>query len=488
MNSAAMPAPYTEMIENDLFRQTMDLVDDVVMIMDTDTRIIFVNKAYEKTYGIDRSRIIGRRLQDVEGDTRAIEVMKTGIPAYHEVEYLKSVNVDSVGVSAPLTYEGKTVGCISIFNNVSNYIKLASKLRRTREMDEYLQEKLLDPEIIRHAQNFVTVNPYMKRVLGLAVKVAQTDATVLIRGESGTGKEIMAKVIHSNSRREKGPFIKVNCAAIPDNLLESELFGYVGGAFTGARREGKPGKFELANGGTIFLDEIGDMDFNMQAKLLRVIQEREVERIGGNKSIPLDVRIVAATNQNLEDLIEQQKFRQDLYYRLNVIEIRILPLRKRREDIPVLVHYFVRKLSGEDLAVTPGVMDILSAYDWPGNVRELQNVLEHACIMRDGEVVDELCLPQNLRPADAEERKPRAFTGSYNLREMTERLEKDLIVRALQKCRTKSEAIDMLGISRSSFYEKLRDYEIDPDRIEKDKGADKDKDKDKDRQQTARKS
>ena len=467
MNNKALPAQYTEILENEFFREMMDMIEDVVMVLDADTKIVFVNKAYENVYGIKRERIVGRRLEDVEGDTTAIRPLKTGQPITHEIEYLKSVNVDSVGKTSPLIYEGKVVGCFSVFNNVSNYIKLAAKLRRTKEMDNYLKEQLSDPEIIRHAQNFVTVNPYMKRVLGLAIKVAKSDATVLIRGESGTGKEIMAKVIHSNSRRKNGPFVKVNCAAIPENLLESELFGYVGGAFTGARREGKAGKFEMANGGTIFLDEIGDMDFNMQVKLLRVIQEREVERIGGNKSIPLDVRIVTATNQNLEELIEKQKFRQDLYYRLNVIEIRILPLRKRKEDIPILTQYFVKKLSGEDLAVTQGVLDILGAYDWPGNVRELQNVLEHACIMRDGDVIDDLCLPQHMRPADAEVRRKQVFSGSYNLKEMTEQLEKDLIIRALKKSRTKSEAIDMLGISRSSFYDKLRDYQIDPDQIEK---------------------
>lgn len=468
MSQKTMPAEYIAILENPLFQEMMDIMDDVVMVIDADTKILFVNKAYESTYGFKREQIIGKRLEKVEGDTAMIRVLKTGKTVNHEVEYLKSVNVDSVGKSAPITYNGETIGCFSVFNNVSNYIKLASNLRRTKEMDKYLKEQLANPEIIRHAQNFVTVNPYMKRMLGLAVKVAKSDATVMIRGESGTGKEIMAKVIHANSPRRKGPFIKVNCAAIPENLLESELFGYVGGAFTGARREGKPGKFEMANGGTIFLDEIGDMDFNMQVKLLRVIQEREVERIGGNKSIPLDVRIVTATNQNLEELIEKQKFRQDLYYRLNVIEIRILPLRKRKEDIPVLTHYFIKKLSGEDLAVTQGVVNILGMYDWPGNVRELQNVLEHACIMRDGEVIDELCLPHNLRPAETESRTTQVFTGSYNLREMTERLEKDLIIRVLQKCKTKSEAIEMLGISRSNFYEKLRDYELDPDQIRKD--------------------
>lgn len=305
----------------------------------------------------------------------------------------------------------------------------------------------------------------MKQVLGLAIKVARSEATVLIRGESGTGKEVMAKIIHYNSPKAKGPFVKVNCAAIPDNLLESELFGYVGGAFTGARKEGKAGKFEMAQGGTIFLDEIGDMDMSMQVKLLRVIQEKEVERIGGTKTISLDVRIVAATNQNLEELIKEGKFRQDLYYRLNVIEIKIAPLRKRKEDIPILVHHLVKKISGENLNVTPRVMNILNSYDWPGNVRELQNVMEHACIMRNGTIIDPYSLPQYMQPKEPGE-ESRTENMSYNLKEMTAILEKDLILEALKKFSNKSRAIEELGISRSSFYEKIKKYGIDVEEMD----------------------
>ena len=309
------------------------------------------------------------------------------------------------------------------------------------------------------------MNPRMKQVLGLAIKVARSEATVLIRGESGTGKEVMAKIIHYNSPKAKGPFVKVNCAAIPDNLLESELFGYVGGAFTGARKEGKAGKFEMAQGGTIFLDEIGDMDMSMQVKLLRVIQEKEVERIGGTKTISLDVRIVAATNQNLEELIKEGKFRQDLYYRLNVIEIKIAPLRKRKEDIPILVHHLVKKISGENLNVTPRVMNILNSYDWPGNVRELQNVMEHACIMRNGTIIDPYSLPQYMQPKEPGE-ESRTENMSYNLKEMTAILEKDLILEALKKFSNKSRAIEELGISRSSFYEKIKKYGIDVEEMD----------------------
>ncbi|WP_235986185.1 sigma-54 interaction domain-containing protein [Clostridium vitabionis] len=471
MSDPTFPKEYTDIFQNHLFQQLMDALDDIVMIIDRDTTVVYVNSAYERSYHRKPSWVIGRKLSSIESvSTTAIKVIHTGKPAYHEVEYLKSVNVDSVGISFPLRYQGEIVGSVSIFNNLTKYLKLANKLHQTTEMDQYLRDQLSDPAIVKRASNFVTINPEMKTLLGLAVKVAQTESTVLIRGESGTGKEIMAKVIHQNSPRKNGPFIKVNCAAIPDTLLESELFGYAGGAFTGAKREGNPGKFELANGGTIFLDEIGDMDFNMQAKLLRVIQEKEVERIGGRKSIPLNVRILAATNQNLEELIQQNKFRQDLYYRLNVIEIPITPLRKRKEDIPILVHYLIKKLSGQDLIVTRPVMDLFLSYDWPGNVRELQNVLEHACIMCHEGIIELGALPQHMReialktspgaganpePAPAGESSP-----EQNLRKMSTSLEREMIIRALRNNKTRTAAIRELGISRSSFYDKIKLYQI----------------------------
>lgn len=460
-----LPEEYRELFSNDIFRQIMDNVDDVVMVIDMDTRVIYVNKAYETTFHRKAEQIIGRSLGELEGETTAITAMKKGKPIIHQLEYLKSAKIDTMGVSFPIIYNGETVGGISVFNNTAKYVELVSKLQRTKELNQYLQDQLNDPATIQWSREFITVNPHMKQVLGLAIKVAKSEATVLIRGESGTGKEVMAKIIHYNSPKADGPFIKVNCAAIPDNLLESELFGYVGGAFTGARKEGKAGKFEMAQGGTIFLDEIGDMDMNMQVKLLRVIQEKEVERIGGSKTIPLDVRIVAATNQNLEELIKEGKFRQDLYYRLNVIEIKIAPLRKRKEDIPILVHHLVKKIAGENLNVSPRVMNILNSYDWPGNVRELQNVMEHACIMRNGTIIDPYSLPQYMQPKEHGE-ESRTDNMSYNLKEMTAILEKDLILEALKKFSNKSRAIEELGISRSSFYEKIKKYDIDVDAME----------------------
>jgi len=455
-----------ELFNNEIFIDIMNGIDDAVMIIDRNTQIVFVNKAYEDLFNVTKSGISGRYLRDIETeDTIAIKSMETGERMSHKLQHVESAKMDSVGVSTPLYCDGKIVGSVSLFNNTSRYIELATKLQRSKELTKYLEEQLNDIPTTNGVKDFITVNSHMKHILGLAVKVAKTDATVLIRGESGSGKEVMAKIVHFNSARANGPFIKVNCAAIPDNLLESELFGYEGGAFTGARKEGKPGKFEQAQGGTIFLDEIGDMDVSMQVKLLRVIQEREIEHVGGSRTIPLDVRIITATNQDLRELIKEKRFRQDLYYRLNVIEILITPLRQRKEDIPVLVHHFTRKYSGRDMGVTSSAMECLGAHDWPGNVRELQNALEYACIMSYDNVIDTHSLPQYLWSEGEAEPKP-AWEMNYNLKDMVSILERDLIVQALKKYPNKSKAIQVLGISRSNFYDKIRCYGINLDEIE----------------------
>lgn len=299
----------------------------------------------------------------------------------------------------------------------------------------------------------------MKEVIQLALKVAKTDSTVLIRGESGVGKEVLAKCIHAESKRFGSPMIKVNCASIPENLLESELFGYEEGAFTGAKKGGKIGKFELAHQGTIFLDEIGDMSFNMQAKLLRVLQEHEMERVGGTKTIELDIRVIAATNRNLEQMIEEGSFRSDLYYRLNVVPLVIPPLRERKEDIMPLARLFLKNLSDEEIGIRPNVKKILRSYEWPGNIRELQNVIEHAYIVRSSRNIEAADLPKNLRPVYA-------GTGNYHnetvdLKEAVELLERDMIQEAIERCKgNKSQAIKELGISRKAFYEKIAKYKL----------------------------
>lgn len=293
------------------------------------------------------------------------------------------------------------------------------------------------------------------------IAAAKTRSTVVILGETGTGKELVAHAIHRLSSRRHNAFVRINCAAIPDNLLESELFGYEAGAFTGAVKAGQVGKFEAADGGTIFLDEIGDMPLSLQAKILRVLQEKEIERIGGRTPIPLNVRIIAATHQNLKQLVQLQKFREDLYYRLHVIPIEMPPLRDHCEDIPLLVDFFLQR-QALDLGISiPTIerefMTHLIAYNWPGNVRELANIIELAASMAHGTLTRDL-LPAFIRTSTNYQRLPEdAFLRNY-----AEDAEREAIIRALDIYKgNKLKVADSLGISRSSLYNKLKKYDID---------------------------
>jgi len=301
----------------------------------------------------------------------------------------------------------------------------------------------------KHEKEIITEDPEMKRIINLAGNLATSEITVLITGESGTGKEVLARHIHNVSRRAGGPFIAVNCAAIPDNLLESELFGHEKGAFTGAIDK-KAGKFELATGGTILLDEIGEMSMTLQAKLLRVLQEKEIDRIGGKRPISVDVRVIATTNRDLQSECRAGRFREDLYYRLNVFPIRIPPLRERKGDIPLLARYFVNKFSiqsGKQISgLTPGAIEILKERQWRGNVRELQNVIHRAVVIATGEMIT----PEELIFDDM---APSQNPGK--IREM----EKDLILRTLQEVGgNKSKAARILGVSVRTIRNKLNEY------------------------------
>ncbi|EGO65945.1 sigma 54-interacting transcriptional regulator [Acetonema longum] len=299
----------------------------------------------------------------------------------------------------------------------------------------------------------------MKDLKEMAFRVAQSNSTLLIQGESGTGKELFARAVHQSSKRKTHSFIAINCGAIPENLLESELFGYEEGAFTGAQRGGKLGKFELAHHGTVFLDEIGDMPLHLQVKLLRVLQERRVERIGGTRSIPIDVRVIAATNRDLEQLMATGEFREDLYYRLHVIPLFIPPLRERKEDIPLLVRSFVEyysKLVGKEIAATtPEAIHILSRYSWPGNVRELGNIIEYAVTMAAGDTITADILPKRIKAPLQQGVKHH----SLNLEE----LERKAIAEALEiasESGNKEKAAEILGIGRATLYRKIKAYKI----------------------------
>jgi len=315
-------------------------------------------------------------------------------------------------------------------------------------------------------KNIVARSPKMQEVLATVERVAPTNSTVLLGGESGVGKDMIARAIHQHSRRASGPFIKINCTAIPENLLESELFGYEKGAFTGAVSS-KPGKFELADKGTIFLDEIGDVPGNIQAKLLRVLQDREFERLGGTKTLKVDVRVVAATNQDLRAALEQGSFREDLYYRLNVVPINIPPLRERREDIPYLLDRFIARFARESgkpmRSITPAAQKVLMEFHWPGNVRELENIIERAVALSSGDVIDVGDIRLDLSPTKSGGTSPATSAMSatsavpFPPPGMTlEHFEDEMIREALRRANgNKSQAARLLGLSRNALRYRL---------------------------------
>jgi DNA-binding NtrC family response regulator len=327
-------------------------------------------------------------------------------------------------------------------------LDVRSLREENRSLREALGKKYVHP-------NVVARSPKMQEVLATVERVAPTNATVLLGGESGVGKDLIARAIHEKSRRASGPFVKINSTAIPENLLESELFGYEKGAFTGAVSS-KPGKFELADKGTLFLDEIGDVPPATQVKLLRVLQERDFERLGGTKTVKVDVRLIAATNRDLRAALEEGTFREDLYYRLNVVPIDIAPLRERREDIPDLVRLFISRFCGEAGRpvddITPQAMQILVNYHWPGNVRELQNIMERACALAKGTKLDVGDIQLDLRP------EKRVDSANHFLPEgMTlEQWEDEMIQEALRRANgNKSQAARLLGLSRNALRYRL---------------------------------
>ena len=310
-------------------------------------------------------------------------------------------------------------------------------------------------------KNIVARSSQMQEVLAMVERVAPSNSTVLLGGESGVGKDLIARAIHQHSKRAAGPFIKINCTAIPENLLESELFGYEKGAFTGAVSS-KPGKFELADKGTIFLDEIGDVPSTIQVKLLRVLQEREFERLGGTKTLKVDVRVVAATNQDLRAALEQGTFREDLFYRLNVVPISIPPLREHKEDIPYLVDHFIQRFAGEGekpiTGITPAAQKMLMEFHWPGNVRELENIIERAVALSTGTVLDVSDIRLDLSPTRTAASLPAAGTEAKFIPEglTLEQFEDELIKEALRRANgNKSQAARLLGLSRNTLRYRL---------------------------------
>ena len=441
----------------------VDTVNEAVTMIDCDENVVCWNKRAEKLYGISAEEIIGRSIKSFFTQlvvTQVLEEEKEIRNSYHQ-----PCTGTHVLINAGSIRQGdELIGSISAERDITELVHLHQDLSRANTQVRMLEKEIkymngaLDP-----FKNIMGRSRRLAETVSKARRVAGTDASVLIRGESGTGKDLLAKAIHRESGRRNKPFIEINCGAIPPTLFESELFGYRGGAFTGADRKGKPGKFELADGGTIFLDEIGEIPPEMQVKLLRIIQQNVFYRVGGNRPIKVDVRIITATHRNLEEMIAQHQFREDLYYRLNVVSLELPPLRERKEDIPELVYAFIKEFSQQHKRginqVAPEVMSVLLGYSWPGNVRELRNVLESLVIMAEGNTVQVEHLPGPLKT------KVMAGTGpetASTLAELTRRTERDIIARALKETMgNKAKAAKALGIPRSTLYYRMKTLKLE---------------------------
>jgi len=441
----------------------LNLAYDGLIVVNKEGIVTMTNQAFASFFRKSPEDLIGKSITEIYKNPKFTDVLKTGLPVHG---YIYDLNGHEIIASRiPIIQDGEIVGALGkiVYKNVNELYALTKKVNSLRsELDYYkrdvLQKKRSARELLKGR------NPLMNSLVHTALRVAKSESTVLLRGENGTGKELFAQLLHNESSRWQSPFIKVNCAAIPGNLLESELFGYDEGAFTGARKGGKLGKFELADGGTLFLDEIGDMEMAMQVKLLRVIQEREIERLGGNKLRNVDVRLVAATNRDLEAMIDNKQFREDLYYRLNVVTLTIPPLRERMDDIEGLIETFLKKFNLQFVQSVTGIteeaLNVLMKHSWPGNIRELENIIERAFNLLDGTEVQLKHLPNYLQSlADGHKACP-ILEGS--LENILNRVEKETLIYALAAANgNKVQAAKSLSLSRSGLYKKLNKYQLE---------------------------
>ncbi|NLZ92563.1 MAG: sigma 54-interacting transcriptional regulator [Firmicutes bacterium] len=438
-------------------------VQDAISVVDENGNGILFNNAYLQVTGLKEADVLNKpaAVDIVEGESVHLKVLETGKPVrgvpMKVGRYKRHVMVSC----APLYIHNKLRGSVGIIHDVSEVRALSDELQRAKQKVRQLEAKYSFDDIIGES-------PVIKQAVQLAKVAAATPATVLLRGEGGTGKELFAHAIHHASPRRGQQFIRVNCSAFPEGLLESELFGYSEGAFTGARKQGKKGIFEEASGGTIFLDEIGTMPLSLQAKILRVLQEGEIIRIGEARPLTVDVRVIAATNADLEKLIAEGKFREDLYYRLNVFPIYIPALVERKADIPLLAEHYLHVL-GEDYnrpgaKLTPDAAKMLQDYHWPGNVRELKNVMARALINlnKDEKLVEKRHLMFSLStPHQSDSERGAHFYQGETLSEMHAKWEKNILQNVLQSAKgNKTEAARRLGISVRNLYNKLEKYGI----------------------------
>lgn len=449
--------------------QILKMTSDGFIITDTEGNVREINKQYADFFGKSRSEIIGKSILNIIPNSKMIDIVKHKFSEEDAVHKYIDGEAKGNSVIVSRSYvedeDGNVVAGVAQVKFKVQTLAVAKKLMNEYEELEYYREEFQNQNRV---DNIIGSDTKFREIVKECLKVAKTDIPVLLTGETGTGKEVMAKALHTNSLRYDKPFVSINCAAIPFELLESELFGYMDGAFTGAKRGGKKGKFQLANGGTIFLDEIGDMPSSMQAKLLRVLQEKEIEPLGSEKSIPLDVRVVAATRQDLEAKMKDGSFREDLYYRLNVFNIHIPPLRERGGDSLELAEFFLDELNHKYKTYktfSKAVKAYFLKYQWPGNVREVNNVVQSAYAISTENIIDINDIPARM----LQQEKPaiNLDKNKKSLGQMVDDYEKDVILELLKKHKGNClEAAKEAGIHKSNFYRKLQKYGIKPAEVE----------------------
>ncbi len=457
-------------------KTVFDSSSDGIWICDKEGRVVNINRASEKFGGIKREDIIGKKVSDLIKDGLysnyvTDEVIQTKRPI-SQLQHIKNTNKTVLCTGIP-AFDGNGKISLVVINerDMTQLEAMKKQLEETRKEKEKYKDELVELSMLElKRQKIVAESEQMRQIMRTLLKLAHMEVTdILFLGESGTGKGLLTKFIHNNSKRKKKPFIQINCAALPENLLEAELFGYEKGAFSGARERGKPGLFELANEGTLFLDEIGDLPFSLQAKLLKYLDDHEVMRLGGTKPNLIDCIIIAATNQDLEKLVEQKKFRQDLFYRLNIITIKIPPLRERSEDIFELANSFLNHYNTSyklKKKLNPLALSLLQAYSFPGNVRELKNLIKKAVVMSEGDVIDNMLLSSVGSEVLEEWSHDTTYNRKIqNLTDVLSVLEKEMLKNAMRHCKSTREMARFLNISQPSVVRKLKKHNLPPSMI-----------------------